>query len=982
VKSTDIDYSRYTKRKLSDDVMLFWRILKDSGEIEVVLKAKSTTYVAIGWRPKGITASCKAFPYIADDGNGGSTAKAESEPKPEPKSNVRDSSYTRKLDVDADSSKAKTQSVAEPSANAEPGAKAETTPKAEPKSEPTPKSEHASKAEPEPKGKNSPEPEPSSNAEPTGKAEPEPASKAEPEPASKAEPTSKSEPASQVKSEPEPSGKVNSGSKPETSPKPEPTANKRKLYPRWKRQAEPEPEPEPSGGGAAPGAGPYTPGGDFHPMDCTDIVIGMARGSLSRIYDYYTRDRSTPAVDSFYGGNDDLTAAFGTEVDGETTIFFRKKLKATEQSDHTIVDGLMEIIWARGQEIGNYVHNPTTGLESGEASIPDFYRRDELKYHGHGSQRGRVTMNFYEESSKGDAEEDDSSGEWKTPKDCEGRLCEYKAQWKYNNKNDEVFFSISTNHSNKWTGIGFSKDTKMAETDAIIGWVEDSGRTFIMDTYLSGYSRPSLDQSQDIYNIKGTSQDGVVTIEFTRKRSTFDSDQDHHFTDTRCLYMVYPVQGASYNSVNKRIRKHEATPVLSTKPMCIRTLQKANAEPEPRGKPEPNAKPEPNGEPEPVAKNHDHSGHDHSGHDHSGHDHSGHDHSGHDHKHGKAEPEPTPSQPLFYKVSVKLSDVSWNADLSRKKSRQYRDLENKISDNVENALVDIPGFQSVIVTGFSKNDDEVVAQMNVIVDEDETEDETPANKIKQETDIVSTLKSSVKTGKLGQVRVNPSFLTILHPTSVNDVDPNLRSLQSSDGFGSNVLEDEASSSDNGGGLSDQQIKMYVIIAGVLAFVMLLVLQASCVIHRSKKKNKQPKPNEKLVTSGWKDYSTSSGNYSYENFAMSGDEPDKVSKHPVGLTPAPPEGAQINGNQRPNREEQRNPKTGYSATYDRPSKHSNRQPSSGYNSSAYATHDRSGRSNSSPRGQTVEQLQPDFYFMPSQRKYSGEVVRVYVDYNDP
>lgn len=30
----------------------------------------------------------------------------------------------------------------------------------------------------------------------------------------------------------------------------------------------------------------------------------------------------------------------------------------------------------------------------------------------------------------------------------------------------------------------------------------------------------------------------------------------------------------------------------------------------------------------------------------------------------------------------------------------------------------------------------------------------------------------------------------------------------------------------------------------------------------------------------------------------------------------------------------------------------------------------------------DQLQPDFYFMPSQRKYSGEVVRVYVDYNNP
>lgn len=30
---------------------------------------------------------------------------------------------------------------------------------------------------------------------------------------------------------------------------------------------------------------------EFHPMDCNDIVIGMAQGSLHRIGDYYTRDR-------------------------------------------------------------------------------------------------------------------------------------------------------------------------------------------------------------------------------------------------------------------------------------------------------------------------------------------------------------------------------------------------------------------------------------------------------------------------------------------------------------------------------------------------------------------------------------------------------------------------------------------------------------------------------------------------------------------
>jgi hypothetical protein len=36
---------------------------------------------------------------------------------------------------------------------------------------------------------------------------------------------------------------------------------------------------------------PYAPRHDFNPMDCTDIVIGSARGTASRILDYYTRDR-------------------------------------------------------------------------------------------------------------------------------------------------------------------------------------------------------------------------------------------------------------------------------------------------------------------------------------------------------------------------------------------------------------------------------------------------------------------------------------------------------------------------------------------------------------------------------------------------------------------------------------------------------------------------------------------------------------------
>ena len=52
-------------------------------------------------------------------------------------------------------------------------------------------------------------------------------------------------------------------------------------------------------------------------------------------------------------------------------------------------------------------------------------------------------------------------------------------------------------------------------------------------------------------------------------------------------------------------------------------------------------------------------------------------------------------------------------------------------------------------------------------------------------------------------------------------------------------------------------------------------------------------------------------------------------------------------------------------------------------SAYATHDRKDAYNRHFIEPSFSpQLQPDFYFMPHQRRYSGEVVRVFVDYNNP
>lgn len=152
-------------------------------------------------------------------------------------------------------------------------------------------------------------------------------------------------------------------------------------------------------------------------------------------------------ADAIWDGSDDLTSAVGFEKDGETTILFRKKLDASHFSDHEIVNDNMHVIWAIGQEPQNYFHSPKSvsklskfcfrsrvmaffvfglrsGLEKGPAAVSDFYRADEIKYHGK-KNRGTLSLNFFDEvkqSIGANAGEklDFCGGEWKYPRTCEG----------------------------------------------------------------------------------------------------------------------------------------------------------------------------------------------------------------------------------------------------------------------------------------------------------------------------------------------------------------------------------------------------------------------------------------------------------------------------------------------------------------------------------------------------------------------------------
>ena len=201
----------------------------------------------------------------------------------------------------------------------------------------------------------------------------------------------------------------------------------------------------------------YTPKGEFHDMDCTDIVIGVAKDELGRVVDSYTRDRSTPMSDDMYGGKNDLTAAMAYEDDDGTVMIFRKPLTAYHPSDHSIEAGLMHVIWARGQESGKYSHAPRSGIEADNPSDPEFYKEDEIKYHGK-KNRGDRKLQLLHDHDHQSADITDDNCMFKFPPHCLDN-CQYYANWQF--ENDKVKFYVSSSVIDKWMGIGFSSNTFM-----------------------------------------------------------------------------------------------------------------------------------------------------------------------------------------------------------------------------------------------------------------------------------------------------------------------------------------------------------------------------------------------------------------------------------------------------------------------------------------------------------------------------------------
>lgn len=63
----------------------------------------------------------------------------------------------------------------------------------------------------------------------------------------------------------------------------------------------------------------------------------------------------------------------------------------------------------------------------------------------------------------------------------------------------------------------------------------------------------------------------IIQFQSFYHQLTYFFFQDLSFTDDHCLYVFFPVKGGDFNPVNKKIRKHDQIPVVTTSRVCIKS---------------------------------------------------------------------------------------------------------------------------------------------------------------------------------------------------------------------------------------------------------------------------------------------------------------------------------------------------------------------------------------------------------------------------
>ena len=245
------------------------------------------------------------------------------------------------------------------------------------------------------------------------------------------------------------------------------------------------------------------------------MVVAKVNGNMFRILDFYSRDRSTPHEDEWYGGAQSLTGAVGRVINGVTYVRFRRPLRTNDSFDHDIVSGDFLVVWAHGRP----------------DSCSDFYQPLELKYHGP-SNRGLFLMNFLEKDTTSAPPSMTTASAIATSAPTTSMSAphrkgsfkngNYEANWTF--RNDRVDFSMSVSGENGWVGIGFSCTPQMPMSDIVVGTFPASGEGEVTDQWATRHSRPVVDTDQSqVFNKMSGTTNGRSWVSFSRSIESTDS---------------------------------------------------------------------------------------------------------------------------------------------------------------------------------------------------------------------------------------------------------------------------------------------------------------------------------------------------------------------------------------------------------------------------------------------------------------------------
>lgn len=278
----------------------------------------------------------------------------------------------------------------------------------------------------------------------------------------------------------------------------------------------------------------------------------------------------------------------------------------------------------------------------------------------------------------------------------------------------------------------------------------------MMDTWFDAYEVPPLDQEQNIYNMTAWRENGITTLKFFRKRTTGDL-KDFQFTDTNCPYFIFPIQGGLFNAVNKRIRKHEQTPIISDNRICVKSCKTIPIEPT-------QTQPKSSTQQTPQSGGGSGSQDDHE----SDLSDMEFDHEYNDNNDKSLQTTPSivltqtsttikskANQPVNrlhkYKVEIKLPQA-WKPTMGQRQSEDYVKLMENVKKYMNEELIKNLLLKNVDVlelTGVQEEANSVIARMELLVDE-----------TNQTETLDSVLKELIKNEQLGSLQVDPKYLMV------------------------------------------------------------------------------------------------------------------------------------------------------------------------------------------------------------------------------